>query len=518
LPEAGAFWREVLAEVSDAVVLQDPEGRLRWYNSAASRLFPKPRNGGWSEPRSSGVGPVIELRREGDVTGHVDCGDRRFPARCRMVQGGWRIWTVTRTEADSAPANGHGIDGFLSEAGARLAGGSDRDRTARLIAELAATGLTDCAVVVLPTTRGRWEWWLHEKNAGAVRGMTRRVPPDAAPVLTRSVAGTNRSAVFSLPREEILALPAVLAEPLGPCARVSTVPLLTQDGAMGALVFGNHDEHPPFGDEHGRALFEFAQRASTALFTAYRFQRQTEAIEGLKTTLGPPELPEVPGARMAVWYEPARGPLDIGGDFYDVHSREDGSALVVLGDICGNGAEAAALTGRVRHSLAALHLVERDGQNLLKRLNEVLIASGSSRFATLVLGSVSVTEDGGVRLTVASGGHPPPLVLRRSGKVEELLLQGMLVGVSPDARFAECSVELAEGDVCVMYTDGITEARGHHDRSKLYGPERLSALLAECADLSAEALLRRVREAVHEWLGNIEHDDMAVLAIQCVPD
>jgi serine phosphatase RsbU (regulator of sigma subunit) len=310
----------------------------------------------------------------------------------------------------------------------------------------------------------------------------------------------------------------VLAEPLGPCARVSAVPLLTEDGAIGALVFGNHDEHPPFGDEHGHALLEFARRAATALFTAYRFERQSEAIEGLKTTLGPSDLPEVPGARMAVWYEPARGPLDIGGDFYDVHSREDGSALVVLGDICGNGAEAAALTGRVRHSLAALHLVERDGQNLLKRLNEVLIASGSSRFATLVVGSVSATEDGGVRLTVASGGHPPPLVLRRSGKVEELLVQGMLIGVSPDARFAECSVELAEGDVCLMYTDGITEARGHHDRSKLYGPERLSALLAECADLSAEAVLRRVKESVHDWLGSIEHDDMAVLAIRCVPD
>jgi serine phosphatase RsbU (regulator of sigma subunit) len=90
--------------------------------------------------------------------------------------------------------------------------------------------------------------------------------------------------------------------------------------------------------------------------------------------------------------------------------------------------------------------------------------------------------------------------------------------VSPDARFAECSVELAEGDVCLMYTDGITEARGHHDRSKLYGPERLSALLAECADLSAEAVLRRVKESVHDWLGSIEHDDMAVLAIRCVPD
>jgi serine phosphatase RsbU (regulator of sigma subunit) len=72
--------------------------------------------------------------------------------------------------------------------------------------------------------------------------------------------------------------------------------------------------------------------------------------------------------------------------------------------------------------------------------------------------------------------------------------------------------------MCVMYTDGITEARGPHDRSKLYGPERLTAVLAECADLPAHTVLRRIRESVHEWLGGAEHDDMAVLAIQCVPE
>jgi serine phosphatase RsbU (regulator of sigma subunit) len=518
LPEAGAFWREVLADVSDAVVLQDPAGRVRWHNPAASRLFPATRTEGWAEPGSSDAGPAVELRLETDGAGYVKSGDRRFPSKCRTVRGGWRIWTLSRAE-DLPPATGDRIDGFLSEAGARLAGAWDRAHTASLVAELAAGALGDCAIVVLPTTRGRWEWWRHEKKLGAAKGLTRRVPPEAAPVLTRNVVGTGQPGVHSLPPEEVLALPSVLAEPLGPCVHVSAVPLLSQDGvSIGAIVLGCRDERPAFGGENRRALLEFTRRASAALSGAYRFERQREAIEGLQTTLGPSELPELPSARLEVWYEPTHGPLEIGGDFYDVHSREDGSALLVLGDICGNGAEAAALTGRVRHSLAALHLVERDGQRLLNRLNEILIASGSSRFATLVVGSVSATESGGLRLTVASGGHPPPLVLRRSGVVEELVVQGMLVGVSPDARFAECTVELAEGDMCVMYTDGITEARGPHDRSKLYGPERLTAVLAECADLPAHTVLRRVRESVHEWLGGAEHDDMAVLAIQCVPE
>lgn len=516
LPETGEFWREALADVSDAVILQDADGQIRWCNQAASEWFPSAGDGGWIEPEQvavlaldSGAGPSQDV-------GYVEYGGRRFPARCRTVNDDWRIWTCSRPAAYAAAEIRQGVEGFLAEVGVRLAGVWDRSRTAALIAELAAVELADFAFVVLPTTRGRWEWW-NGSPAGSARGRVRRVLPELVPVLTQTLSGIGPRDACPLPRAEVLNLPPVFAASLGPCAQVSVVALNAEDGSgpTGAVVLGTRGEQSVFGDGQAFAITEFARRAGAALASAYRFERQQAAIDGLKTTLSPTELPELPGARLAVWYEPADGPLDIGGDFYDVHPRADGSALVVLGDICGNDAEAAALTGRVRHSLAALHLVEQDGERLLRRLNDLLIASGSSRFATLVVGSATALDEGGLRLTLTSGGHPAPLVLRRSGLVEELALQGMLVGVSAQARFAECTVELADGDTCLIYTDGITEARGSHDRSELYGQERLSAMLHECAEQPAQLVVKRVREAVHDWLGDTEHDDMALLAIQC---
>jgi sigma-B regulation protein RsbU (phosphoserine phosphatase) len=498
LPETGAFWRDALADVSDAVILQDAEGQIRWCNPAANAWFP-----------SLDAWNLIDA-------GYVAYDGLRFPARYRTVQDGWRICTCTPSEAE--PDGQRGIDGFLAEVGVRLAMVWDRNLMAALIAELAAAELADFAYVLLPTTRGRWEWWSSGGASGPARGRVRRVQPELTPLLTETMSATEHVGARPLPRAEQVNLPPMLAASLSPCVDVSVVSLVAEDGSgpTGAILLGTRAERPAFGDAQALAVTEFARRAGAALSGAYRFEQQQEAIDGLKTTLGPTELPQMPGSRLAVWYEPARGALDIGGDFYDVHPRADGSALVVLGDICGNGAEAAALTGRVRHSLAALHLTERNGGRLLERLNEILIASGSTRFATLVVGSVAPLDDGGLRLTLTSGGHPAPLVLRRSGEVEELVLQGMLVGVSAQARFAECTVELAEGDICLIYTDGITEARGHHDRSELYGQERLADLLADCGDLPAHLVVKRVREAVHEWLGEAEHDDMALLAVQCV--
>lgn len=510
LPDTGGFWREALTDVSDAVILQDAEGQIRWCNPAALEWFPSLDGGGWVEP-----GRVAVLGLGNSDEGYVEYGGARFPAVCRTVQDGWRIWTCSR-----GPEGPVGIEGFLAEAGVRLTGVWDRALTAAVIAELAAAELADFAYVVLPTTRGRWEWWSAGAPSGVAKGRVRRVLPELAPLLSQTMSGAGHVRARPLPPAEVLNLPTAFAAILGPCMHVSVVSLIAEDGSgpVGAIVLGNRGEDLPFGDKQGLAVTEFARRAGAAMSSAFHFERQRDAIDGLKTTLGPTELPSVPGSRLAVWYEPAKGALDIGGDFYDVHPRADGSALVVLGDICGNGAEAAALTGRVRHSLAALHLVERNGKRLLQRLNEILIAAGSSRFATLIVGSMQALDDGGLRLTLTSGGHPAPLVLRKSGEVEELALQGMLVGVSPQARFADCVVELAEGDICLIYTDGISEARGTHDRAELYGQERLSEMLAECTGLPAHLVVKRVREAVHEWLGEAEHDDMALLAIECAAE
>jgi sigma-B regulation protein RsbU (phosphoserine phosphatase) len=267
-------------------------------------------------------------------------------------------------------------------------------------------------------------------------------------------------------------------------------------------------------DAEQTVVGEFAVRAGAALSSATLYGRQRAAIEGLETTLHPAELPAVPGARIAARYRPAAGPLRVGGDFYDVHPRPDGTLLFLLGDVCGNGPEAAALTGGIRHALAALHLVEREPQKLLELLNRMLLATGRSRFASLVVGSVTARTAGSMRVSLASGGHPSPLVLRRDGTVEEIVVPGMLVGVTANARFSQTTIELNRGDVCLLYTDGITEARGGPTGDEMFGETQLEQLLAGCQDLGLDDILAKINEAVGEWLGGNDHDDIALLMIQ----
>ncbi|MFJ1765124.1 SpoIIE family protein phosphatase [Amycolatopsis sp. NPDC088138] len=497
-PGFDAFGRAVLEDVRDAVFLQDAEGVLRWANPAGRTLT------GDTEPK---LHPVAETSGHVEVTGH------RHPARVRALPGGWHSWTVPSL-AESSTARPH-VGDFLAEAGPRLASARGRHGTARVIAELAASALAETVFVLLPTTRGRWEWWSCERPSSHGHGRIRRVPAQVAPVLAATFGVTGTPRPSPVPAAEVATLPSIVADRFAGHADVTVVSLgpSASAGVTGALLLGRRTD-PEFGAEQARAVVEFAKASGTALANAQRYARQEEATRGLETTLRPVDPPELDGARFETWYEPAAGVLTVGGDFYDVLPHDDGSAFLVLGDICGKGAEAAALTGRVRHALTALAMVERDGRTLLRLLNELLIAGGSSRFATLVLGTATPTEEG-VDLTLASGGHPAPLIVRHAGGVEEVTVPGTLVGISPQARFAEAKVRLGPGDLCLLYTDGITEARNRHDPSELFGDDRLRAVLTAAAGQPAREVVRRLRQAVRDWLGNSAHDDIAVLAVEC---
>ena len=136
---------------------------------------------------------------------------------------------------------------------------------------------------------------------------------------------------------------------------------------------------------------------------------------------------------------------------------------------------------------------------------------------TVVVGSINRRSSGELSLRLSSGGHPSPLVLRRDGAVETISVPGMLVGIVPEAQFGENSVELDPQDICVLYTDGITEARGGADGEELFGSDRLRAVLADCAGLSVEQVAAQVDQAVQRWSGGDSRDDIALLAIQSVP-
>lgn len=423
---------------------------------------------------------------------------------------------MTDAAASARPAEAAQQRGvaFLAEVGGRLCGSMDTHATASTVAELASPVLADHAVVLMPASRGRWEWWLHRMDGSTGHGKVRRLVPAAAPVLARAMFATQ-STIRVIPEVELAVLPGALREALSGFMEVSAVPLISGLGDTPGVLLLARSEALPETDR--TVVREFAVRAGAALGSANLFGKQRSAIEGLETTLHPTELPAVPGVQLAAHYRPAAGPLHVGGDFYDVHPRSDGTVLFLLGDVCGNGPEAAALTGNIRHALGALHLVEREPNRLLDLVNTMLLGTGGSRFASLVVGSMTSRSADTLHLSLGSGGHPCPLVLRHDGNVEEVAIPGMLVGVTGNARFGQETVELKRGDVCLLYTDGVTEARGGPSGDEMFGEERLTTLLADCHGDPIDVMLTRINTAVGEWLGGNDHDDIALLAIQSQP-
>ncbi len=236
----------------------------------------------------------------------------------------------------------------------------------------------------------------------------------------------------------------------------------------------------------------------------------------LQESLLPPDLPQVRGVELASRYHPAGAGLDVGGDFYDVFQTGRGTWGIVVGDVCGKGAEAARLTALARYTVRAASMQTRTPSRILTMLNEALVRQIASeagrddeRFASVVYASLrrSTTV---ASLTVSSGGHPPGLVLRGDGAVEVLPAPGILLGLFPRPQLQDVTFDLHPGDSLLLYTDGVTEARGRRGE---YGQQRLASLLATCGGMSAKALAETVESAVLAHQDGVAHDDIAVLVV-----
>jgi serine phosphatase RsbU (regulator of sigma subunit) len=148
-------------------------------------------------------------------------------------------------------------------------------------------------------------------------------------------------------------------------------------------------------------------------------------------------------------------------------------------------------------------------------LNQALLQAGRQhRFVTMVVGSVSRAEHGRVRMTLATGGHPPPLVLRADGSVEEVPTSGTLIGAVAQTVVRPATIELAPGELCLLYSDGLTEARGGASGSEQYGEKRLRSALSTCRGMPGAAAVERVRQLVSDWVHGGVRDDIAMLAVR----
>ncbi|MFD7474881.1 PP2C family protein-serine/threonine phosphatase [Streptomyces sp. NPDC059837] len=250
-------------------------------------------------------------------------------------------------------------------------------------------------------------------------------------------------------------------------------------------------------------------------------EREREELKRLNATLQqtllPPTLVNVPGLDVAAHYHIASTDK-VGGDFYDLFPLAAGTWGLFLGDVCGKGAAAAAVTSLARYTLRAAAVYNPDPAAVLSNLNTVLnheYNGDDPRFCTVIFGLLTPDVDrGGFRVTLASGGHPPALLMRADGSADYLPTPGgQLIGVLPDACIATTTVRLDPGDTLLLHTDGLTEA--HTTRitdGDRYGDDALLDFAQVLAPTTASDAIAAVRDLLDTFGAGVD-DDTAVLAI-----
>ncbi|QIP87745.1 SpoIIE family protein phosphatase [Streptomyces sp. Tu 2975] len=232
----------------------------------------------------------------------------------------------------------------------------------------------------------------------------------------------------------------------------------------------------------------------------------------LQRTLLPPALENVPGLDVAAHYHIASAD-EVGGDFYDLFPLTAGTWGLFLGDVCGKGAAAAAVTSLTRYTLRAAAVYHPDPAAVLGNLNTVLnheLHGEDPRFCTVLYGLLT-PADRGFHITLASGGHPPAVLMRADGSADYVHTPGgQLLGVVPDADIATATVQVGPGDTLLLYTDGLTEAHTSTAGGR-YGDEALLDFARSLAPTTAQAAVAAVRELLDSF--DTVDDDTALLAV-----
>jgi serine phosphatase RsbU (regulator of sigma subunit) len=303
-----------------------------------------------------------------------------------------------------------------------------------------------------------------------------------------------------LPRRELLEW--------GGYRSVVVMPLTARGRLHGTLSLLYTHEVNRFDVEQIGLVRDLADRAAMALDNATQFAARTQLARTLQSSLMPQELPRPDGVTLASVYHPAGEGNEVGGDFYDAFTTPSGCWLVV-GDVCGKGPEAAAVTALVRHSIRAFAFVRPSPAQVLGAVNEVMLGHELAfRFATVVLCRLELRSRP-VTAVLASAGHPTPLLLGADGEVSRLGDAGKMLGVSPGTDVVDVEIAPARGSTLVLYTDGLLDAGAPEHELTI---KSLSAQLTDMAGCTPERIVEELEcIALSHGSGRLR-DDMAILA------
>ena len=378
---------------------------------------------------------------------------------------------------------------FLAQAGRRMAESIDWEDTLRTVVRAAVPVVADSAELVVV-------------EGGRALRVAAVAHADRAPV-EPGPPGDAAMRVIETGELEISA-----------DYRLLVAPLRTPAGVVGALTLTRDEQSGPFSNDDVELVVSFASRASLHVQNARLYTERSHIAQTLQASLRPQALPEIAGADVGVRYLPAGEHNEVGGDFYDLYPTGDRTWGAVVGDVSGKGAEAAAVTSLVRHTLRTAAMLHEDPADILALLNRAMIAQSVNAFCTVIYVRLRPVDGGGIDVELANGGHPAPLVLRADGSVERHDGgRGPLVGAIGDADFIACSLRLAPGDLVVLYTDGVTEVR---TSDPTLGDRELLETVRGQRGASAGEVAQAVERRAVELQNDRPRDDIAVLAVRAV--
>lgn len=417
---------------------------------------------------------------------------------------------LRRREAQAVEASHASRDAldFLIDAGDALAGSLNTRRVAQRLARTLTSGFADFCIVDVRLDEPHG-WLLSctadSRSASAVlhEDDPMRMPHSALRLVMAdrdpSFAKLDDTHIDVDTPELAAALPADSHTLIGEA-------LISRGATIGAVIAGRSERQWSAADAD--LLRAIAKRAAVALDQAELYRDRSAIARMFQQSMSPNEIPAIEGLDVAALYLPATELVRLGGDFYDVFAMRGAAWSLSVGDVCGKGVVAAGHAGLARAALrAAAHAADQPADALLV-LNRTLLAEPSRPLLTMALAQLRRTPAGGWRVTVANGGHPPPLVVRRSGGIDPIEAKGTLLGYVHDPDLTMDTATLEPGDALVMYSDGVIESRRGR---QLFGFERLKDALRLVAGSPAGAITDSVGATLDAWTAEAPRDDLVLL-------
>lgn len=526
-----------LEAAPDCIITLDNEGRILEFNPAAERTFGYPRedvmgkkidgtilrslrsakNGFTSmvnDPETGIVGRPIEVtavRSDGEEI-LVELALRAVePGAQSLYTAFLRDITQERRAAEART--------FLSDVGGLLTSSLNHAVILRRVAERSIPFLGDCCLIdsieagdILERVAAGLSDRLPAASLSCFELYLEK-PYEQHPVIkairsgrTEVVTNFDESVLRGMARDtaRLEELKALGLESL------IVAPLMGRGRRVGAITFLSVAGGRRLDDDDVGLVEELAIRVGAAIDNALLYREKSRIARTLQQSLLPLKMPKIPGLDVAATYHAAGEGHDVGGDFYDVFQYGNHWAVVV-GDVSGRGASAAALTGLVRYTVRSEAMQEKEPPRIISVLNEAIISqTRDEQFCTLTFARVDLTPQG-AHLSVVCAGHPEPIVLRAGGGLERVPQTGALLGAYP-VELVEQLVDLGKGDSVVFYTDGVIEARSSTGES--FGYERLQELIGSCNGAKAATIARKIEGAVLDFAGNSIQDDTAILVLR----